>query len=462
MTTLIFFTGGNGTTGCHNYNAMKTTPSMDESGKKMCTGIRLLILAAVLSVILLALLIFWKCGCDPSRETTDSPAATLALDTVLTKEEAEHDLDYMYDKLRTRHPSWLDRTDENHKEVENLYRRERAALSDKMTVLELWRAACRILAVLNDGHTTVQQTGDYKVVEDLHALDSGTLAAINGENAETVFARFCKMNSSETEATDRAMFLNSVLREDYLKLLGFDVSEGVTYEFQDESGKHFSRHYHFVDDENAANKADPDSENSLVFSIDKERGIGLFDLNVCDYTEEYVKKTDAFFNEVIHTGCGCVIVDLRDNPGGNSYVANEFLRHIDTVSYLTPGVKIRYGPFLIDYKAETIENQRYNAVFDGQIYVLTNASTFSAAMDFAMYIQDNGLGTIVGEASGNMPDSYGDTLTFSMPESRLYLTVSYKKWKRIDESRAGQPIEPDIPCDPEEAYEVAANAFQIQ
>jgi hypothetical protein len=441
---------------------MRTTSSKNGSGKKITHGIRLLILAAVLSGILLALLFVWKCAFNPYRGTTNSPETTLSLDTVLTKEEAAQDLDYMYDKLRTRHPAWLDRSDENHKQVEKLYRKERAALNDKVTVLELWRAASCILAVLNDGHTTVQQIGESKVIEDPQALDAGTLVAIDGENAETVFARFCKMNSSETEATDRAEFQDSILREDGLRLLGFDVSDGVTYEFQDESGKHFSRHYDFTDDENAINSSDPNAEKSLVFSIDEEKGIGLFDLNFCDNTDEYAEETDSFFNEVLNAGCGCVIVDLRDNPGGDSYVVNEFLRHIDTESYLSPGMTERHGPFLIEHKAVTIENQQYNTVFDGQIYVLTNASTFSAAMDFAMYIQDNGLGTIVGEASGNLPDSYGDTLTFSLPASKLYLTVSYKKWKRIDQSKAGQPIVPDIPCNPEKAYETAVNSFQTQ
>lgn len=441
---------------------MKTTPPMNTSDNKRGLIIRVLTLAAVLFIIPLALLIIWKCVLDPYCGTTDSPEATLSLDTVLTKKEAEHDLDYLYDKLRTRHPAWLDPSDENHKNVEKLYRRERAALDDKVTVLELWRAASHILAVLNDGHTTVQQIGEHRVVEDPHAMDSGTLVAIDGENAEAVFTRFCEMNASETEATDRTMFRDCVLREDYLRLLGFDISEGVSYAFQDENGKRFSRHYHFVDYENAANKSDPDSEESLVYSVDKEKGIGLFDLNFCDYNDKYAEETDAFFNEVIDAGCGCVIVDLRDNPGGDSYVVNEFLRHINTESYLSPGVKVRYGPFLIDHNARAIENQRYDTVFDGQVYVLTNAATFSAAMDFAMYVQDNGLGIIVGEASGNLPDSYGDILTFSLPESKLYLTVSNKKWKRIDETKAGQPIAPDLPCDPEEAYDVAINSFQTQ
>ena len=54
-----------------------------------------------------------------------------------------------------------------------------------------------------------------------------------------------------------------------------------------------------------------------------------------------------------------------------------------------------------------------------------------------------------------MPDSYGDVLTFVTPNSRLNLRVSFKRWYRIDETKSGQPIEPDVPCDPRDALTVA-------
>lgn len=85
--------------------------------------------------------------------------------------------------------------------------------------------------------------------------------------------------------------------------------------------------------------------------------------------------------------------------------------------------------------------------------MLTDTWTYSAAMDFAMLIQDNGLGTIVGSPSGNLPDSYGDCLFFQLPNSGMPLTVSYKRWYRIDKSKAGEPIMPDIVVEPEKALE---------
>ncbi len=83
--------------------------------------------------------------------------------------------------------------------------------------------------------------------------------------------------------------------------------------------------------------------------------------------------------------------------------------------------------------------------------MLTSVHTFSSAMMFAMYIKDNNLGLVVGEASGNNPSSYGDVVQFRLPESRLYMQVSWKKWYRIDESKDGQLIEPDLPVKADDA-----------
>ena len=43
--------------------------------------------------------------------------------------------------------------------------------------------------------------------------------------------------------------------------------------------------------------------------------------------------------------------------------------------------------------------------------------------------------------------------SFALPESGLRLSVSYKKWTRVDTEKSGQPLEPHIPCDPDYAYE---------
>ena len=50
----------------------------------------------------------WFLALNPYRGTVKNPKDTLALDTVLTREQAREDIDYVMDMLRGRHPAWLD------------------------------------------------------------------------------------------------------------------------------------------------------------------------------------------------------------------------------------------------------------------------------------------------------------------------------------------------------------------
>jgi hypothetical protein len=127
------------------------------------------------------------------------------------------------------------------------------------------------------------------------------------------------------------------------------------------------------------------------------------------------------------------------------------MKHLDVESYNSWDCAIRYGPILKSYTNNYYDNQKYDTNFQGNVYILTDTKTYSAAMDFAMLIQDNNLGKIIGEPSSNKPESYGDILNFQLPNSKLVISISYKKWCRIDQSKKDLLIEPDFPCDGKES-----------
>ncbi|KUP24309.1 S41 family peptidase [Paenibacillus sp. DMB5] len=76
---------------------------------------------------------------------------------------------------------------------------------------------------------------------------------------------------------------------------------------------------------------------------------------------------------------------------------------------------------------QLIENDmKTDFPYKGKPYLLTSPQTFSSANMFAVIVQDNGLGQIIGEATGNQPSSYGDILTFQLPASGIHFQVSFK------------------------------------
>ena len=179
----------------------------------------------------------------------------------------------------------------------------------------------------------------------------------------------------------------------------------------------------------------------------------MLTLTSCNNNDEYKRVLSSFFGTVKQKGITNIAVDLRENGGGNSSVANEFLTYVDVDCYSSWESESRYGPLLIRCCNGNIVNEKKSNAFSGNLYVLTATETFSSAMDFAMLVGDNNIGTLVGEASGNIPDGYGDCLTFQMPESGLVMSVSYKRWYRIDQSKTGELITPDYAVEGSAALE---------
>jgi C-terminal processing protease CtpA/Prc len=85
-------------------------------------------------------------------------------------------------------------------------------------------------------------------------------------------------------------------------------------------------------------------------------------------------------------------------------------------------------------------------LFSGHLYLLTSAETFSSGNWFASIVKDNHLGTIVGEPTGNQPSSYGDILSFQMPNTGFRFSVSFKNWIRPEPVNDPEDaVYPDIP-----------------
>ena len=250
-------------------------------------------------------------------------------------------------------------------------------------------------------------------------------------------------------------FRSDVIFLEKLNKLGLKEEE-ITYTF--ELNKKLTDYtYHkedFVTQEeyNTYNNIEPQPTTSFVtYEIDNENNIAILYLDECNNTKEYKNVLNEMFNEIKQNNIENIAVDLRNNGGGDSSVATEFLKYINIDKYQDWKSEIRRGIFNIKTKKHTIKNKKKDNAFNGNVYVLTSIDTFSSAMDFAMLIKDNNIGTIIGEASSNNPNSYGMITRFVLPNSKLYAQISTKKWYRINETTEEKFIEPDIKCESEQA-----------
>ena len=377
---------------------------------------------------------------------------TLPLESEISKEQAIKDLKYVFDTVSANHPALL--TDGNaENEFNSSYVKLRRELmsKDSVTVTELWEKSAELVCTLDDAHTIVTVHGTEYVSggdEISDAYESGTLVSIDGISADSMKEHFKKVFPYEPQVSFYAdyMFGEALQYGSWLTLLGADVSDGIDVVIGENNE---TKHFDMTDE--------PPERKQLElcsYKIDKENSLGIFTLNRCEMSQEYTDRLLEFFSAVRDNNIGNIAVDLRSNGGGTTEVINEFLRYINISDYkLFGGTDIRIGGNLISYRDEITPNKPVDNAFDGKVYVLTSNYTFSSAMDFATVIQDNGIGKVIGETPGNMPTAYGDKLGFQLPESKLVLSVSYKKFYRVDINKSIEPLIPDYTVEADKALE---------
>jgi tetratricopeptide (TPR) repeat protein len=103
------------------------------------------------------------------------------------------------------------------------------------------------------------------------------------------------------------------------------------------------------------------------------------------------------FEFVDHHNVTKLVIDLRWNNGGNTYLVPPLVHAI-------------------------IGSRKINR--DGRLFVIVGRRTFSAAENLAGYLQRETNAIFVGEPTGGKPNSVGDEFYFSMPYSKMTADVA--------------------------------------
>ena len=178
---------------------------------------------------------------------------------------------------------------------------------------------------------------------------------------------------------------------------------------------------------------------------------------------KFEKRLQEIFEELQAKGIEDLIIDLRDNGGGKvpwvlyAYFVDEpfyfaknadftFSKNSDYYQYqrLHPNMKFLKNKWLNTWmpgsnKMSKLDDTRYELTglymtrsfspltpkFDGEVYILTNGGTFSAASDFAAMMKSEKKATFIGEETGG--GYYGNTSMqksyVTLPNSQLVLEI---------------------------------------
>ncbi len=388
---------------------------------------------------------------------------------VLSQEQALKDYEFAMKYLKKLHPVTLhglpaDMAAQSEKVKQHL------ESVDSIKGYELAAELESIYSLIGDGHTYVSENytaSHYMKHIYEHKSADDTAIGINGITYEELLKQKKNLMSFETESYGIRMLKNRTSTLEGLKYLGIDTTGDITYNYITKDGQYidtvvtaedFLPMEEYLNYEESVTGDDLHSEDEnydfVSYEINEKKSMAILTLDSCDYNKHYRDTVKEMFDEVHSKNIKNVVVDLRYNPGGSSMVADEFIHYLDVDEYKSWADEVRLGPLYFRNEADVDKNKKLGFGFSGDVYVITSVSSYSSAMDFAMLIQDNGLGKIVGEASGNLPASYGEVAGFLLPQSHIYMQISSKKWHRVDESKEDLQIIPDIECDPDKALDV--------
>ncbi len=163
-------------------------------------------------------------------------------------------------------------------------------------------------------------------------------------------------------------------------------------------------------------------------------------------------------------------IDIRDNSGGNSILADLLISYFNTNEYALMGK--REWRISQQYKNELISQgdtaNEYlsksngtiweigdcapqkpmfvnNNIFTGKIILITGPFTFSSANMFADGVKKYKLGKIYGTNTGENTNDFGEVYSFDLPNSKLRMqtTTSYDLGTNCD-GKKFEPVKPDV------------------
>lgn len=203
---------------------------------------------------------------------------------------------------------------------------------------------------------------------------------------------------------------------------------------------------------------------------------------------KFATDLSIMFRQVAADSDRVLIIDLRENGGGDSRFGDELLRYITTAPYrmsarkdwkmsaeyrsylksfvrpplrwLRPwnfsstGRSLMRGPngTIVPLPEEPSAHSSQQPFFAGAVCLLIGPHTFSSAVDLADAMKTYHLATLIGEETGGRPNGFGEIYPFRLPRSQLAVSVSSARFVRASGDLSDtRGVMPDIEVKPSRA-----------
>ncbi|OBX23453.1 peptidase S41-like protein [Gelidibacter algens] len=398
-------------------------------------------------------------------------------ETSFSKQQILDDIDYLKKTLEQTHYNLYAFTNRN-EFLENADNIKKTITNDSLNLLEATNAFQKIISRANTGHAEI----DFPVQSYIqYAQRDGTLfpieIALENDNA---YIRNNLSNDNQLKVGMQLISINGIDINKIIEKLYLQLSAERKY-FKNAKLEFWSfpRLYWQIFGEQKSFKIevkelDKISEYSIKpisvgdyesrrkgEILNQERkfslkdGIGYinpgpFSSNADEKIDLYKRFIDSSFNDLKENDIDTLIIDLRNNSGGDneysdfliSYIADKpFKWHSkftlksssllkqhtrknnDTTTFYSQTILNETNGKIYEYKYEMYQPVDSKKRFAGKVYVLINRQSYSMSAVAAAEIQDYGFAKIVGEETGDFPTLYASQFSYSLPNTGVVVKV---------------------------------------
>ncbi|RCU51774.1 peptidase S41 [Corallincola holothuriorum] len=204
--------------------------------------------------------------------------------------------------------------------------------------------------------------------------------------------------------------------------------------------------------------ADSNEQQGEHYYKQLQAGVGLLYLAHFDIEpNKFEDFIDGAFAEIKRDQIHSLIIDIRDNPGGNTDTVTYLSRYLaDKPFRLVSSVQEklnRDNRGWFNYKGEvgeliTTQWQEWETPieteqrFKGEVYLLVGPITYSAAIVLATTLKDHQFATLVGEKTGGFANQTAQGNLFNLPHSKLRAYVTTRTLIRPSGDIERRSVEP--------------------
>ncbi len=430
-----------------------------------------------------------------------------------TSEELIEDLNYLFDNLESIHPDLYYFTPQS--KIDSLKAEVIKELEEPMTRLDFARKVMPPVVALGDGHTSLsfpsEERNEYLDKNggifpfDIMIRENKLLIASNWSEDDSieVFSEIISINgiSSETILNTMRQYVSAEL--DHFRdvrierafrfylwaIFGFE--DDYVLKLKDDGDIKVAEVTGISREELRVFQQRDEEPKPYSFYILEDNTIGVIDFRQMIDGGKFGLFLDSVFTVVNDKNIQHLIIDIRQNGGGSSLLANMLFDYITDNQYkMTTKMDLKLSrktkqqfrqhfrnqmewykrpllymmsPFnselrmiffskpgkIVTYEqTEKTIPKDIELKFAGDTYLLTSNFTFSSANMLTAAFKEYEMGVIIGEETGGVLKAFGDLIHFRLPNTNLSAYCSHKTFVHPGYDGEVRGVIPDIEIKP--------------